>query len=165
MIQREFTGGEILLLDEADAWVLDQYSLAVDRKKTNTYIRTTRKGPGAAKQGRGYLHRILMDCPEDMQVDHVDGNGLNNTRANLRIASPSQNVHNKGMCHNNTSGYKGVYWSRERNRWFAKIVVSGREFKRGYFHNVHDAALAYASLAEQKMPEFCRFDMPQQGLF
>ena len=156
MIQREFTGGEVLLLDEADAWVMDQYSLAVDRKKTSTYIRTTQKGVGAAKNKRGYLHRILMNCPDDMQVDHIDGNGLNNTRANLRLASPSQNMHNRGPCRDNTSGYKGVYWNRDRSRWFAKIVVQGREFKRGYFRTPEDAAAAYASLAAKHVPEFCR---------
>jgi hypothetical protein len=165
MIQREFTGGEVLLLDEADAWVMEKYSLAVDRKGTNTYIRTTPKGRGAAKQKRGYLHRVLMNCPANMQVDHIDGNGLNNTRSNLRLASPSQNMHNKGPGNHNTSGHKGVYWSKDRKRWFAKIVVLGREFKRGYFHNAQDAAVAYASLAAKHVPEFCKIDTPVMGLF
>lgn len=157
MIEHRLKSGMTILLDDCDAWVLEQFSLCADRKGAVTYVRAQKKGTGAAKAKKEYLHRLIMGLP-DLEVDHRDMNGLNNTRGNLRLSTKSQNNHNKNMQSRNTSGFKGVYWNKIRCRWFAKIKVMDKEYKRGYFHTAEEAASAYADLAKKHEPEFCRLD-------
>jgi hypothetical protein len=89
------------------------------------------------------LHRFLMGLEARRQVDHRDGNGLNCTRSNMRPCSNAENNRNKRKYRNNTSGYKGVYWSKQSGKWFAKIVLDGRPIHLGSFRDIRDAALAY----------------------
>ena len=67
-----------------------------------------------------YLHRVLMDAVNGL-IDHADGNPLNNCRANLRVATKSQNNQNRTKQSNNTSGYKNVNWSKKSKKWRVDI--------------------------------------------
>jgi hypothetical protein len=87
-------------------------------------------------------------------LDHIDGNGLNNSLSNLRQASRAQNGANRGLNANNTSGAKGVL--RSANKWRARIVVSGKLKHLGYFRSSADAAEAYAQAAKKYFGEFAR---------
>ena len=87
----------------------------------------------------GLLHRLIMNCPEDKVVDHINHNPLDNRKCNLRICTYSQNNMNKDIQSNNTSGYPGVYWSKTENKWYARIKINGKNICLGYYINKEDA--------------------------
>ena len=102
------------------------------------------------------MHRALMSAPGDMQVDHINGNGLDNRRANLRLATVVQNAMNRGPQSNNTSGFKGVTWEKRRLLWRAKIRIDGKERHLGYFPTREDAHSAYAKASATHYGAFGR---------
>lgn len=87
----------------------------------------------------GLLHRFIMNCPDDMMVDHINHNPLDNRKSNLRVVTNQQNSMNKGLQSNNTSGYPGVYWSKTENKWYARIKINGENICLGYYINKEDA--------------------------
>jgi len=107
------------------------------------------------KQGKRYLqiklfgvvyplHRVVAKYAgiltnEDLQVDHKDGNGLNNSPSNLRQVTPSQNNKNRKLPKNNTSGVIGVNYCSKTGKWQARIGANGRRVSLGYFDNLEDA--------------------------
>lgn len=106
-----------------------------------------------------YMHCLIGSRAglsfEGQQIDHVDGNGLNNCRSNLRVATHAQNQqHRPRLNCNNTSGFKGVGWKKHAGKWEAHIGVNGRKQHLGYFDDPRDAALAYNSAALEYYGEF-----------
>ena len=93
-------------------------------------------------------------------VDHVNGDGLDNRRANLRPADHSKNAMNRAMAANNTSGFKGV--SRRGSKWVAYVKVKGRQTHLGYFDTPQQAALAYDAAALESFGEFARPNFPKK---
>ncbi|MGL5315684.1 MAG: HNH endonuclease [Peptostreptococcaceae bacterium] len=86
------------------------------------------------------LHRLIMNPPDDMVVDHIDRNPLNNRKGNLRICTTEENNRNTSISKRNNSGLKGVHYDSERNRWVASIYFNGKTyFKR--FKYFSEAAL------------------------
>lgn len=102
------------------------------------------------------MHRVIAGTPEGLETDHVDGNGLNNRRANLRSATVAQNHYNIGRNARNTSGFKGVTRHKRDKRWAAHINIDGRKKFLGNFTSIEDAAQAYASAATKLRGEFGR---------
>jgi hypothetical protein len=88
---------------------------------------------------RVYLHRFILHAPKGMEVDHIDHNGLNNVRSNLRLATHAQNTCNVRRGTKNTSGVKGVSWCSTTQRWRARVVLNGKHYHVGMFTTV-DAA-------------------------
>ena len=88
------------------------------------------------------LHRYIMNCPEDMVVDHIDGDGTNNKIENLRVVSIFQNNMNKGTAKNNTSGYKGVCWNKEKQKWQSRIQIDKKQLFLGCFDDIQEAVEA-----------------------
>lgn len=76
------------------------------------------------------LNRFIMDCPDDMVVDHINHNKLDNRRENLRICTSQQNNINMPIRLNNTSGTKGVTWREDRQKWVASITVNGKRLSK-----------------------------------
>lgn len=102
-----------------------------------------------------YMHRLIMGNPKDMEVDHIDGDKLNNTKENLRICSRLQNARNT-KPQRGTSVYKGVSWCKVASRWMATIWLNGKGVYLGLFHNESDAANAYDDAARLHFGEYCR---------
>lgn len=99
------------------------------------YYMTTEKTDGKYM----LLHRLIMDCPNGMVVDHINHNKSDNRKSNLRICTNSQNAMNSRIGSNNTSGTKGVYYSKSRDVWIAFIIKDGKRIFLGYFKNIKDA--------------------------
>ena len=98
------------------------------------------------------IHRIIMNCPPKMQIDHINGDRLDNRKSNLRICNNCQNNANKYTPRTNTSGYKGV-WYRGKS-WSAQIQVKGQTIRLGTFKNIEGAAQAYNDAALKYFGEF-----------
>ena len=88
------------------------------------------------------------------EIDHRDGNGLNNQLANLRVATRAENARNMGTRKNNTSGLKGVHWDKAREKWLAQIMVKGRHIYLGRFDTAQAAHLVYLEAAKHHFGEF-----------
>lgn len=115
------------------------------------------------RQVRVHMHRLIMAAPVGILVDHEDGDGLNNVVGNLRWATQHQNQHNVGRRRDNTSGFKGVHWSENKQRWVAQLRVDGRPKHLGYFLNPVSAAEAYDSAALDYHGEFAQLNGVRNG--
>jgi hypothetical protein len=105
------------------------------------------------------LHKFLTGWP---LVDHVNGDGLDNRRANLRRATASQNSANIDPPSHNTSGYKGVTLYKRTGRWRGHITVDGTQRHLGYFATAEEAARAYDAAALATWGEFARPNFPEE---
>lgn len=93
----------------------------------------------------------------DFEIDHIDGNRMNNSAMNLRQATHQQNQHNKKLLKSNTSGFKGVHRHTQTGRWIAQIQINGSTKHLGCFDAPESAAMAYRKAAEFHHQEFARF--------
>ena len=100
------------------------------------------------------LHRIVMNCPDNMVVDHINHNKLDNRKANLRTCTQIQNCRNKSMHKNNTSGTTGVSFSKYFNKWHSYICTNGCQILLGYFDNIEDAIAARKEAEEKYFGEY-----------
>lgn len=105
--------------------------------------------------GRFYAHRIIWSMvngmiDEGMEVDHIDGDGINNRIDNLRLVKSCENRLNQPIPSSNTSGSIGVYWHKKRMKWYSSIKVNGKSKHLGYFSTFSEA-LNCRKNAEKKM--------------
>ena len=130
------------------------------------------KGKEAGWLSKGYVmvgiggevhpaHRIIFlmhygYCPE--YLDHIDGNRANNKIENLRPATLNENARNSKKPSHNTSGYKGVCWDKNRNKWMAYITINNKFKSLGRFNEIEDAHLAYTNAAKQYFGNFARIE-------
>lgn len=103
------------------------------------------------------FHRMIMNCPAGMYVDHIDGDPTNNKKENLRIVTHQQNMMNK-MKRNNRK-YKGVYWQEHAKKWRSSISVNQKRIHIGYFNNPVEAAMAYNTMAIELHGEYAKLNI------
>lgn len=100
------------------------------------------------------MHRVLNGTPDGMDTDHINGNGLDNRRENLRTATRSQNMWNRHPNRKGKSRYKGVSWHKQHRKWIANIQVQRKRIFLGLFRNEKEAADAYAKRAAIEFTDF-----------
>lgn len=111
-----------------------------------------------------YLHREILDAPDDIGVDHRNGDRLDNRRDNLRLANQTQNLGNAGgLWSSNTSGFRGVSFHKRTGRWRATIRVHGKQHELGTYRTPHEAALAYDQASRENFREFARQNHPDES--
>lgn len=109
------------------------------------------------------LHRWILDAPNNMVVDHIDGNVLNNQRNNLRICTRGQNALNKHKTTSNTSSkYIGVSWNTHWKKWSARITYDDRYYSLGYYHDEKQAALVRDEAAKRLHGDFAKLNFPNE---
>jgi hypothetical protein len=101
-----------------------------------------------------YLHRLIMNAPDDMVVDHINGDKLDNRKENLRICTNQQNQMNRGKTKNNKTGFKGVCFNKRDNKYQANIKVDGKKKHLGLFEKSEDAYKAYCDACVRYHGEF-----------
>jgi flagellar basal body rod protein FlgC len=102
------------------------------------------------------MHRLIMNTPDGMDTDHINSNGLDNRRQNLRICTHAENLANRKKQISNTSGYKGVSWDKSCKKWAANISICGKYKKLGRFTDLVEAARAYDAAAKEVYGEFAK---------
>lgn len=101
------------------------------------------------------MHRLILNAPENMEVDHINGNRLDNRRENLRLCNSSQNKCNRGPRKDNKSGYKGVSWHEQRQKWTVRIKTPyGKYLSLGLYNDKKEAAMAYNKASVEHHGEF-----------
>lgn len=136
------SGRGVALVDEEDA----------PRVLLHRWYRHEVKGKVYARSSTaGYLHRFLMEPPGSLTVDHIDGDGLNNRRSNLRICTHAENQQNRDHAQG-ASGYRGVSWWKTRGLWTVRVKVNGVVHHGGNFHDVHEAGRKAAAMRTALMP-------------
>lgn len=153
MKEIKLTRGFVALVDDEDFEELSKSKWCV-QPSGYTFYAMTRKPAGKYKQKTIRMHRVVMKTPDGMDTDHIDGNGLNNQKSNLRICTRSQNQFNKGKCRNNTSGYKGVSWFKPMEKWDVRITHNKKQVHIGYFDDKEDAAKAYLEASKKYHKDF-----------
>ena len=103
------------------------------------------------------LHRMIMGEPDGLDVDHINVNPLDNRRENLRIATNQQNMFNTNKYKNNKSGFKGVSFNKQIQKFVARISIDGKKTHLGCFATAVAAHEAYKRAAIQHHGEFARF--------
>jgi hypothetical protein len=148
--------GMFALVDDEDFEWLSKMSWYY----SNGYAMTSTRIYGSKKRNKYAMHRfIMMTWNKSVDIDHIDGNRLNNQRSNLRIATRSQNHQNRKPLPRK-GGYKGVGWHSRDNAWRAYIKVDGRQVSLGYFQDRDAAARAYDQAAIRHYGEFARLNFP-----
>jgi hypothetical protein len=103
---------------------------------------------------RTRLHRFIMNCPDGMDVDHINHNKLDNRKNNLRIVTRSQNHMNKPVRSDNTTSVTGVWWFKERNKWTSEITINRKKIHLGCFDNFGDAVKVRKQAEEKYFGEY-----------
>lgn len=153
------TQGFCAIVDPADYDDLAKFNWHICKTKGKHTLyaeRSIRKANG--KFSRLLMHRQLIpDVPAGFVIDHINGSGLDNRRANLRLATVAQNAWNT-KPRKSRAGLKGVAFAKDKNHWRASIVVNGCRKHLGYFRNPADAAKAYDYAAKQYHKQFARLN-------
>lgn len=146
---------EVVLLDDEDFLEVSQFNWHVLRKPHYTSY-AVRNIFIDGRWTSFLMHRMILRVNPDQHIDHIDGNGLNNTRANLRIATRGQNMRNTRHHRNNTSGFRGVCFDRQHQKYRASIRTDGRLKYLGLFLTPEEAHMAYCAAAKVFHKEFAR---------
>lgn len=135
---------DYFVIDNEDFNKIKNYKwrLYYDKNKNLKYVLTTDKNKKTL-----FLHRYIMNCPNNMIIDHKNHNGLDNQKNNLRICNYINNNRNKKKCKNSTSKYKGVYWNKYHKKWEVSIKNKNEKKFLGYFNNEKEAAKKYNNYA------------------
>lgn len=150
---RLLIGNKEALVDLSDFDLVKDYTWYADKGANTYYAVTEHKG----KKLR--MHRIIMGVEDKRQfVDHIDGNGLNNCRANLRICTSKENNRNAAKFKKATSIYKGVWYEKHCGKWRAHIRVNTKGINLGIFSLEEDAARAYNEAALKYFGKFARLN-------
>ena len=157
----QLTQGKEAFVDDEDFERINKHKWTVLKKSNTFYARRTING-GSPSQRHIKMHREIMGLtPKDgLVVDHINGNGLDNRKRNLRICTQFQNMKNTLKRPGKTSKYKGVYWRKERGKWQARITFQNKRIRLGHFEDESEAARAYDGAAKKYFGEFAKLNFP-----
>jgi hypothetical protein len=147
MKEIKLSQGKVAMVDDSDYDYLMKWKWCAQKSKQTFY---------AVRNPNIKMHRVIMCTPEDMQIDHINGNGLDNQKYNLRNCTPNQNRKNRKRRKNGTSKYKGVCYHRggiEASAW-----ANNTKYIIGYFKTEEAAAMAYDEKAKELHGEFANLN-------
>lgn len=161
MIELKLDRGYIALIDDEDADLL-QFKWTTNGTNRRYYVTGTMPIDGKNKSVK--MHRIILErkigrrLEKHEECDHIHGNRLDNRRSELRLATRTENSRNTKKSSRNTSGYKGVYYNSNDNRYTAQIVVNRKQIHLGRYTTAEDAYKVYCEAAQKYFGEFARLE-------
>ena len=150
-----FNTNEEILIDDEDYEKLEKYHWYCHysgKYNKTPYAMTNIKIDNKCKMTR--MHRLLMPTKKGEEVDHINHNGLDNRKSNLRIVTRSQQSQNRIRQSNCLSKYKGVHWHKVTKTWQANIWVKGKDISLKYHKTEKEAAKAYDKAAIEHFGEY-----------
>ncbi len=158
MREIELTQGKVALVDDEDYAELSKHKWHAAKIGKRWYAsRNVGKRP---YRRQVYMHRQILNPPPGFECDHINGNGLDNRRCNLRVCTHSQNLQNQRIG-GGASEFKGVHWYKRDKIWHAQIKHSGKRHHLGVFTDETDAARAYDTAAREHFGNFARLNFPK----
>lgn len=157
MKEIQLTTGKVALVDDDDYEYLNQFKWYIMKNRNRYYA--MKKIYQNGQQTAMLMHRLIMNTPSGMDTDHIDMNGLNNQKSNLRVCTRSQNMYNTNKNTNTSSKYRGVYLLGP-NRWQVKISVNHKSIYLGMYKTEIEAAIKYDEAAIKNRGEFARLNFP-----
>lgn len=152
MVEIKLTKGKVAIVDEEDYVRLASHSWYYGDDYAQRSVHS------AGKQRTSLMHRETLQVSEGFQVDHINGDKLDNRKSNLRLATHQLNMFNRPACVGTSSIYKGVSWHKRKNKWMASARRDGISKFLGYFSNEEDAARAYNAAAVDLFGEYARLN-------
>lgn len=143
-------GGEKVLIDEDDLLLVADYHWNLLRVPTSNMCYVISRTGNVTT----YLHRLILNTPKNRETDHINLNGLDNRKSNLRICTRQENARNTGRLRNNKSGFKGV--TRHQNNWRSTCTYNKRHIHLGSFDTPEEAYLMYLFTIVELHGEFAR---------
>jgi hypothetical protein len=137
------TQGKVAMVDDDDFEWLNQWKWRVCwMPGSQNFIARSQLPRGTGSRSL-IMHRLILNAPPGVEVDHINHDTLDNRRGNIRLCSSSQNKMNRRAHKNSKSGLKGVHFEKERQCWRAEIKAYGKRIYLGRFKDVGSAAVAY----------------------
>jgi hypothetical protein len=152
------TNGGYTILDDNDFDYFSKWKWCID---SLGYVRRVIYLGGGRKHQKSksfYLHREILKTPNGYETDHINRDKLDNRKSNLRITTRQQNGCNRILQSNNTSGYRGVTWNKDRQKWQAQIKAYQKHYYLGLFNDKFDAAKAYNKAAIKYFNRFAKLN-------
>jgi len=146
--------GYKILIDEEDYDKFTKWNWQIT-KKHGIYLYRVAQRAGYVNNSV-YFHKYIMGEPKGVVVDHINGNTLDNRKCNLRICTQAENMRNQKKSTRNTSGYKGVSWSKKDKVWMARIAKNGKQIYIGSYKTPEAAYAAYCKAAKELHGEFAK---------
>jgi hypothetical protein len=157
MKEIQLTQGRVALVDDADYEYLSQWKWKAYKDRYTWYARRGIRVGFVIKTI--HMHRLITNAPDGLFVDHINGDGLDNRRGNLRVCTKSENGFNRGKNSNNTTGYKGV--TTNKGKYRAQIRIDGKMCGLGRYTDPVEAAKAYDRAAKKHYGEFAKLNFPE----
>ncbi len=155
--------GEWAIVDEGDYRRLSKYKWSIVGDEKHKYAARILREKKYGRIKTVYLHREIMNAPKGLVVDHINNKGLDDRRANLRLATHSQNCCNRPIKGRGTSKYVGVCFVKSKKRWCARTKYYGKAMFLGYYDCEIEAAKAYDAGAKKYHGEFARLNFPEEA--
>ena len=159
VIEIPLTQGKVAIIDFDDYERVSHYKWYAHKDKATFYAYANTKTE-CGESVKLKMHRLIMNASILKQVDHINGDGLDNRRSNLRLATQSQNNQNQRKTRGK-SRYKGVSLRCDGKKWCAQVKLNAKIHRLGSFNTEEDAARAYDKKARELFGEFarCNFDV------
>ncbi len=160
VVEVKLTRGLVTIIDAEDLELVSQHKWFASRGQNTDYALRKQRIDG--RQQTVSLHRVLLNAPEGMHVDHLNGDGLDNRKANLRLCTRSENRRNSQRQAGGVSKFKGVSKRPGRRKsWVAKIYVGKNQYTQCFFTEL-EAAERYDEMAREHFGEFAKLNFPER---
>jgi len=163
MKQIPLTQGKFAIVDDEDYDYLMQWKWKASPGRSTWYA-TRGEGGSNGKQTTICMHRVITGAAKGQHTDHINHNGLDNRRCNLRLCTNLENHLNRLPQKNCSSDYKGVTWNKRLEKWAAQIMLHSKNHHLGYFKDEINAAYAYDEKAKELFGEFAYLNFPDMAV-
>ena len=157
MKEIKLTQGKFAIVDDEDFEELSKYRWCYKDGYATRGI-----AAGVRRRTTLLMHVVIIGKVNGLETDHINGNGLDNRRENLRHVTSSQNQQNRASCKNTSSQYKGVHWSKANKNWTSHIRIAGEKHHLGIYGSELEAAIAYNEAAQRLFGEYARLNIVKE---